>query len=43
MTSYHHGTTSLYNDHKLDENDLIGSDSMNGSCRLVLQGKINNE
>jgi hypothetical protein len=30
MTSYHHGTTSLYNDHKLDEKDLIGSDSMNG-------------
>jgi uncharacterized membrane protein len=44
LHSYHHGITALYNDHKLDEKDLVGLDSMNSNIAdSYAKGKINHE
>ena len=44
LHSYHKDITALYNDHKLDEKDLIELDSMNSNIAdSYAKGKISNE
>ena len=44
LHSYHHNITSLYSDHKLDEKDIVGLDSMiSNIAESYAKGRISNE